>query len=69
LPTSTSFLDRHGKRRYRFRRKGYAAHYFREPRGTKAFEREYAGCLNAEPAAIGAGRTKLGSVSAVIGRY
>ena len=65
----SSFVDRHGKRRYRFRRKGYAVHYFREPHGTKAFEREYAGCLEAEPAAIGTGRAKPGSVSDVIGRY
>lgn len=68
-PYVSSFKDRHGKRRYRFRRKGYEVHYFKEPFGTKAFEREYAGCLDAEPAAVGAGRVKPGSVSDVIGRY
>lgn len=65
----SSFEDRHGKRRYRFRRKGYAVHYFKEPFGTKAFEREYAACLEAEPAPVGAGRIKPGSVADVICRY
>lgn len=65
----SSFEDRHGKRRYRFRRKAYAVHYFKEPFGTKAFEREYAACLDGEPAAIGATRLKPGSVADVIGRY
>lgn len=65
----SSFEDRHGKRRYRFRRKGYAVHYFKQPFGTKAFEREYAGCLEAEPAPVGEGRIKPGSVADVICRY
>jgi integrase len=65
----SSFLDRHGKRRYRFRRLGYAAHYFQAPFGTKEFEREYASCLSAEPAPIGIVRTKPGSVADVISRY
>jgi integrase len=69
LPYVSSFEDRHGKRRYRFRRKGYAVHYFKEPFGTKAFEREYAACLDAEPAPVGAGRIKPGSVADVICRY
>ncbi|KQS48246.1 MULTISPECIES: tyrosine-type recombinase/integrase [unclassified Sphingomonas] len=65
----SSFVDRHDKRRYRFRRTGYPVHYFKEPHGTKAFEREYAACLSTEPAPVGAGRTKPGSVSDVIIRY
>ena len=65
----SSFPDRHGKRRYRFRRKGYQTHYFREPFGTKAFEREYAACLEAEAAPVGTGKIKPGSVADVIGRY
>lgn len=65
----SSFEDRHGKRRFRFRRKGYAVHYFKAPHGTKAFEREYAACLEAEPAPIGAERIIPGSVSDVIARY
>jgi hypothetical protein len=69
FPYVTSFRDRHGKLRYRFRRKGYAAHYFQAPFGTKEFEREYAACLDAEKPSIGAGRIKPGSVSDVIARY
>jgi len=65
----SSFVDRHGKPRYRFRRTGYPVHYFQEPHGTKAFEREYAACLSTEPAPIGVRRTKPGSVSDVIIRY
>lgn len=65
----TKFRDRHGKTRYRFRRKGYPAHYFKAPFGTKEFEREYADCLAAEKPAIGADRIRPGSVSDVIARY
>ena len=63
------FLDRHGKRRYRFRREGYPTYYFKEPFGSKGFEREYAACLNSDPALVGVGRIKPGSVSDVIARY
>jgi integrase len=69
LPFVSKFTDRHGKVRWRFRRKGYASHYFQAPHGTKAFEREYAECLGAEPPKIGAGRIRPGSVSDVIARY
>ncbi|MBU2341685.1 MAG: site-specific integrase [Alphaproteobacteria bacterium] len=69
FPYVTSFRDRHGKLRYRFRRKGYAAHYFQAPFGTKDFEREYAACLDADKPSIGASRIKPGSVSDVISRY
>ena len=65
----TSFRDRHGKMRYRFRRTGYASHYFKAPYGSKAFEREYADCLNLEKSAIGSDRIIPGSVSDVIARY
>lgn len=65
----SSYDDRHGKRRYRFRRKGYAPHSFKQPFGTKAFEREYAACLDADPAPINAGRIKPASVADVICRY
>jgi integrase len=63
------FPDRHGKMRYRFRRKGYPARYINAPIGSKDFEREYAACLASEPAPIGLGRIKPGSVSDVIARY
>lgn len=63
------FRDRHGKVRYRFRRTGYPVHHFKAPFGTKAFEREYAACLECEPAPVGVGRIIPGSVSDVIARY
>lgn len=63
------FTDRHGKVRYRFRRKGFPARYINEPFGTKAFDQAYAACLAAEPAPIGGERLKHGSVSDVITRY
>lgn len=68
-PYVSSFLDRHGKRRWRFRRRGYAAHYFKAPFGTKDFEREYATCIQAEPVPSGINRVRPGSVSDVIARY
>lgn len=69
LPFVTSYRSRHGKLYYRFRRKGYPPHTFKEPFGTKAFEREYAACLSREPMKPGKGRTAPGSVSDAILRY
>ncbi|NIJ37878.1 integrase [Sphingopyxis panaciterrae] len=37
----TSFRDRHGKLRLKFRRKGYEPHSFQHPYGTKEFDAEY----------------------------
>ena len=65
----TKFRDRHGKVRWRFRRKGYPSHYFKAPYGTKAFEQEYAACLNQDKPSAGADRVILGSVSDAIARY
>jgi len=65
----TPFLDRHGKRGWRFRRKGYPHYSFKSPHGTKAFEREYAACLNADPEPIVLRTTVPGSVGDVIARY
>lgn len=44
----STFVDRHGRRRYRFRRSGLPQHYFRSRFGTAAFASEYAGCLTGE---------------------
>jgi hypothetical protein len=42
LPTHvTSYKDRHGKERYRFRRKGFPSHHFRHAPGTPEFMEEY----------------------------
>jgi integrase len=65
----TSFKDRHGKTRHRFRRKGYPTYYFKNPAGTKLFEQEYAACMQAELPKASTGRIKPGSVSDVIQRY
>src|SRR5579859_25157 len=43
----TSFEDRHGKARYRFRRKGYEDHYFKAELGSDEFRQEYAACMKA----------------------
>ncbi|MEM1051943.1 MAG: hypothetical protein AAGI28_07605 [Pseudomonadota bacterium] len=65
----SSFRDRHGKVRYRFRRKGYPSHDCKAPFGKKDFEREYAALFNAEKPAIDKGRIRPGTVSDVIARY
>lgn len=68
-PYVSKFADRHGKVRYRFRRKGYPSYYFKAPFGTKAFEREYAACLEQENLSKVALRIQPGSLSDVIARY
>ncbi|MBX9791259.1 MAG: tyrosine-type recombinase/integrase [Sphingomonas sp.] len=65
----TSFRDRHGKLRWRFRRKGYRQYCFKSPHGTKAFEREYAACLNADQTPVTLRPVITGSVNDVVGRY
>ena len=45
----TTYRDRHGKPRYRFRRAGYKTHSFKAQPGTEAFRDEYAGCLAQAP--------------------
>ncbi|KQS03110.1 hypothetical protein ASG11_01540 [Sphingomonas sp. Leaf357] len=65
----TGFTDRHGKRRWRFRRKGYPPYSFKSPHGTKEFEREYAACLNAEQAPVMLRASIPGSINDVIARY
>ncbi len=42
----TRFVDRHGKERLRFRRKGYPSHYFKAALGTEDFREEYHQCMN-----------------------
>jgi len=46
----TAFLDRHGKERLRFRRKGYTDYYFRAKLGTEEFRAEYRACMDGEAA-------------------
>lgn len=44
----TEYKDRHGKPRYRFRRKGYRTHHFKSQPGTEEFRTEYAACQTAK---------------------
>lgn len=46
----TSYRDRHGKTRYRFRKTGLPTYSFRNPPGTEGFREEYQRALNAAPA-------------------
>jgi len=65
----TAFRDRHSKLRWRFRRKGYPQHCFKSPYGTKAFEREYAACLDADQAPVALRPVVRGSIDDVVARY
>lgn len=68
----SEYRDRHGKPRYRFRRKGYAQYLFKNAPGTEGFRQEYEACKNgivAEPVMPGAERIKPGSFDDLLGRY
>lgn len=51
----TDFKDRHGKIRYRFRRRGYKTIYFHSQPGTEEFREEYAAALASAPIEAGSG--------------
>lgn len=68
----SEYKDRHGKPRYRFRRKGFAQYLFKHAPGTEGFLPEYEACkqgIAAEPTAPGAGRAAPGSFDDLINRY
>lgn len=68
----SEYRDRHGKPRYRFRRKGFAIYSFKAAPGTEAFRQEYQACLDGSAApAIEAGldRAAPGSFDDLIVRY
>lgn len=73
LPRYVSrFEDRHGRWRYRYRRKGFTTYYFKAEPGTEAFRQELASCEKGEaapPIDPGAGRTALGSFDDLLARY
>lgn len=73
LPLYVSeFRDRHGKPRYRFRRKGYQTYYFKHAPGTEGFRQEYDACKRGEAAPaidVGAERIKPGTFDDLLGRY
>jgi integrase len=68
----SEYRDRHGKPRYRFRRKGFAQYLFKHAPGTEGFRQEYEACkqgIAAEPIMPGADRVKPGSFHDLINRY
>lgn len=68
----SEYRDRHGKSRYRFRRKGFATYSFKATPGTEAFRQEYAACvegLTAPAIEPGADRAAPGSFDDLIARY
>ncbi|MFD1105065.1 tyrosine-type recombinase/integrase [Sphingobium olei] len=68
----SEYRDRHGKPRYRFRRKGFAPYAFKAAPGTEAFRQEYAACLDGTVAPAieaGADRAAPGSFDDLIARY
>jgi integrase len=68
----SEYRDRHGKPRYRYRRKGFAQYLFKNAPGTEGFRQEYEACkqgLTAEPIVPGAERTKPGTFNDLIARY
>ena len=71
-PYVTADQDRHGKVRYRFRRKGFKSAYINHPLGTPEFDAEYNRLVSGQGAAsveIGVDRTKPRSISELIARY
>jgi hypothetical protein len=68
----TSFKDRHGKTRLRFRRKGFKSHYFEAALGTEDFRTEYNACMNpttnADPAPV-ANKHAMGTAGDLRAQY
>jgi integrase len=65
----TVFVDRHGKERYRFRRKGFPSGYFKAELGTDEFRAEYRAFMDAGVTPAGGDRAIPGSVADLVGRY
>ena len=68
----SEYRDRHGKPRYRFRRKGFKPYTFKAGPGTEAFRTEYAACksgVSSLPISPGEGRHKPGSFHDLITLY
>jgi site-specific recombinase XerD len=70
----TSFKDRHGKVRLRFRRRGYKSGYFNAPLGTEEFREEYR-LFNSRDTALAGGeeaagcRFPVGSIGDLLQHY
>jgi integrase len=71
-PYVTSFADRHGKTRLRFRRKSFDSYYFKSALGTEEFRVEYHACLNPEVGKIiltPITRATPGTIDELVERY
>lgn len=68
-PNVTSFKDRHGKLRWRYRKIGRPTHYFTCPPDTPGFVEELAACEATVPIRPGAGRCIPRSVHDLVARY
>jgi integrase len=64
----SSYLDRHGKRRYRYRKTGQKPHTFKAPFGTAAFEEELTS-IRSGAAPVSTERYDRGTVGWIAGRY
>ena len=71
LPYVYQFKDRHGKTRWRFRRKGYATQYLHGEFGSKEFMEDYACALEGKITVKGVAseRTKHGSIDQLCVKY
>ncbi|MBR9851256.1 MAG: hypothetical protein GYB27_17925 [Rhodobacteraceae bacterium] len=69
-PGATSYLDRHGKRRWRFRKGGFSAELGSEY-GSEDFIRRYEAALEGHRTrgGVGAGRAKPGSVGLLVSKW
>lgn len=65
FPNVSSFKDRHGKPRYRYRAKGQSATYLPGVPGSPEFAEAYSAAIAGLPRPIGASRTVPGSINAL----
>lgn len=65
----SSYLDRHGKQRFRYRRKGQSTYSFQHLPGSEQFLAEYRACLDSVAPVIGANRSKPGSIDDLVTRF
>jgi integrase len=65
----SSFEDRHGKLRYRFRLKGRPSGYFKSALGTEEFRAEYRAFMDAGETPIAVTPATPGSIADLVGRY
>ena len=68
-PNVSSFTDRHGKLRWRWRKTGFPTYYFRNPPDTAGFKDELAACEAGAPIRPGEGRCIPRSVGDLVARY